>query len=190
MVRRGDFGGSWHPRKLLGVDLAGKTLGIVGFGRIGQAVARRAEAFGMKVMHTGRTDGSPLFDLLSRADVVSIHCPLTPQTRHMINRDAFAKMKSNAILLNTARGPIVDEGALVHALETGQIAGAGLDVFEEEPKVHPGLLARTDVVLTPHIGSATAETRAAMGNRALDNAVAVALGGVPVSAVNRVPGTE
>ncbi len=186
MVRRGDFGGPWHPRKLLGVDLAGKTLGIVGYGRIGQAVARRAAAFGMEVMHTGRNDGSPLFDLLSRSDVVSIHCPLTPTTRHMINRDAFAKMKSNAILLNTARGPIVDEAALVEALQAGTIRGAGLDVFEDEPTVHPGLLTRDDVVLTPHIGSATEETRARMGERALDNALAVATGGAPISAVNRV----
>ncbi|MCA9602102.1 MAG: D-glycerate dehydrogenase, partial [Myxococcales bacterium] len=133
MVRGGDFGGPWHPRKLLGADLTGRTLGIVGMGRIGRAVARRAEGFGLRVIHHSRSGGVPFDALLSESDFVSIHCPLTEETRHLFDDLAFSRMKRGAILVNTARGPIVDEGALAAALARGHLFGAGLDVFEREP---------------------------------------------------------
>jgi len=161
-VRDGHWKG-WSPTLLRGMELNGSVLGIVGMGRIGQAVAQRAKAFGMKILHHGRTSGCDLDTLLAESDIVSLHCPLTPQTHHLIGAQAFERMKNSAILINTARGSVVDEGALVNALERGQIAGAGLDVFEEEPTVHPGLMANSKVVMVPHIGSATLSTRRKMG---------------------------
>ena len=146
---------------MLGEGLDGKTIGIVGPGRIGRATARLAEAFGAHAVFAGRDD--PLDELLATADVVSLHCPLTPETRHLIDERALTAMKSSAVLVNTARGPIVDEQALVRALTAGMIAGAALDVFEFEPDVSEELLSLAQVVLTPHIGSGTRSTREAMG---------------------------
>lgn len=180
-LRDGRWGG-WRPTHLLGRRLTGKTLGIVGLGRIGRAVAQRAASgFGMQVLAWGGSRGQgdaatatvervpTLDDLLGRSDIVSLHCPLVPSTRHLISCAQFAQMRRSAVLINTARGPVVDEAALVAALEAGLIAGAGLDVYEQEPTVHPGLLARDDVVLLPHLGSGTVETREAMGMRAVAN---------------------
>jgi glyoxylate reductase len=146
-------------------------VGIIGSGRIGTAVARRAEAFGMRVLLHGRSTGTDLFDVLGRSDVVSIHCPLTEGTHHLMSRDAFAAMRPTAFVVNTSRGPVIDEAALVDALDSRVIAGAALDVFEHEPSVHPGLLGRDDVVLLPHLGSATVQTRRAMADRAVANAL-------------------
>ncbi|SHE73771.1 Lactate dehydrogenase [Streptoalloteichus hindustanus] len=186
---------SWAPTLFTGLDVsAGATLGIVGLGRIGMAVARRARAFRMRVLATGRrahgaeaaalgVQPSTLDELLERGDVVSLHCPLTPQTRHLIDERALARMKPTAILVNTARGPVVDEAALVAALRDGVIAGAGLDVFENEPEVHPGLLGLDNVVLVPHIGSAGLATRDAMGLLAIDNVAAVLAGRPPLTPV-------
>ena len=151
---------------MLGEGLDGKTIGIVGPGRIGQETARLAEAFGAHAVFAGRDD--PLEELLASADVVSLHCPLTPETHHLIDERALTAMKNSAVLINTARGPIVDERALVHALTDGIIAGAALDVFEFEPSVSEGLLSLGQVVLTPHIGSGTSTTREAMGMLAVE----------------------
>ena len=151
---------------MLGEGLDGKTFGIVGAGRIGRETARLAEAFGARPVFAGRSD--PLEELLATADVVSLHCPLTPQTRHLIDEQALATMKSTAVLVNTARGPIVNERALVDALARGVIAGAALDVFEFEPNVSDELRLLDQVVLTPHIGSGTRATREAMGLLAVD----------------------
>ena len=151
---------------MLGEGLDGKTFGIVGPGRIGRETARLAEAFGARAVFAGRDD--PLEELLTTADVVSLHCPLTPETHHLIDEKALAAMKSSAVLVNTARGPIVDEQALVRALTDGVIAGAALDVFEFEPRVSEELLSLDQVVLTPHIGSGTRATREAMGMLAVD----------------------
>lgn len=158
------------PVFMLGHGLAGRTLGIVGLGRIGQDVARLASAFGMRVVYASRSAASEapyrrveLDELLASADVVSLHCPLTPETRHLIDQRALSLMRPNAILVNTTRGPVVDEAALVEALRAGLIAGAALDVYEHEPEVHPGLLGLENVVLAPHLGSATVEAREAMG---------------------------
>ncbi len=151
---------------MLGEGLDGKTFGIVGPGRIGRETARLAEAFGAHAVFAGRND--PLDELWASADVVSIHCPLTPHTRHLIDERALATMKSSAVLVNTARGPIVDERALVDALARGVIAGAALDVFEFEPDVSEELLSMDQVVLTPHMGSGTLSTREAMGLLAVD----------------------
>jgi glyoxylate reductase len=157
----------WRPLQLLGTGLQGKTLGIYGLGRIGTAVARRGEAFGMRVLGLTEADGEARFtELLREADVISIHAPLTPATRGRFSRAELLRMKRGAILVNTARGPLVDEAALVEALEVGHLGGAGLDVYEKEPIVHPGLLRRSDVVLLPHLGSATQETRLAMARLA------------------------
>jgi glyoxylate reductase len=150
----------WEPLHLLGTSLQEKRLGILGMGRIGTAVARRAHAFGMQVVGVRR--GESLDDLLATSDFVSIHVPLSPETRHLIDRAALRRMKRGAFLFNTARGPIVDEEALCDALESGHLAGAGLDVYEDEPRVNPRLLSMKNVVLAPHIGSATFETRSAM----------------------------
>lgn len=190
-VRAGTWEG-WHPTQFLGRRLSGKTLGVVGLGRIGRAVARRAEAgFGMKVIAWSRSTrrGSEagtriecvnrIDELLEASHVVSVHCPLVATTRHLISTAQFAKMRPEAVLINTSRGAVVNEEALVAALEGGRIAGAGLDVYEQEPLVHPGLLGREDVVLLPHLGSATIETREAMGMRALDNLVAHFAGNEP-----------
>jgi glyoxylate reductase len=153
----------WAPNMLLGRGLAGLELGLVGYGRIGQAVARLAEAHGMSVVHSTSTSGRPLEELLAAADVVSLHLPLSAETRHLIDAAALARMKPSAVLVNTSRGPIVDEAALAAALADGTIAGAALDVFEREPDVTDALLGLENVVLTPHLGSATLETREAMG---------------------------
>ena len=179
----------WAPTMLLGLELRSAVLGVVGYGRIGKAVAARARGFGMEVVWAGGNAPGriSLEDLLSRSDVVSVHCPLTAATRHLIGAPQLALMKRSAILVNTARGPIVDEAALVAALETGTIAGAGLDVFEDEPRVHPGLLGRDDVVLVPHIGSATRATRARMAELALTDAARVLRWERPRNPVNEVP---
>jgi lactate dehydrogenase-like 2-hydroxyacid dehydrogenase len=181
----------WGPQLFLGLDLsAGATLGIVGLGRIGMAVARRAAAFGMPILATGRRASTPealalgvrpadLPRLLAESDVVTLHCPLTPETHHLIGAQQLAAMKSEAVLVNTARGPVVDEAALVRALEQGVIAGAGLDVYEDEPRPHPGLRALDNVVLLPHIASAGRATREAMGKLAVDNVRAVLNGDPP-----------
>ncbi|MEU8634358.1 D-glycerate dehydrogenase [Amycolatopsis sp. NPDC048633] len=176
---------SFHLGFLLGSGLQGKTLGIVGFGQIGRAVAKRAEAFGMSIVYTGRSkQGSVSFEeLLERSDVVSLHCPLTPETRHLIDAAALRAMKPGAYLVNTTRGPVVDEAALADALEAGEIAGAALDVFEKEPEVEPRLLGRDDVVLSPHLGSATLETRTAMAVLAARNVAAVLAGRPPLTEV-------
>jgi glyoxylate reductase len=162
LIRRGERW-IWAPNLMLGRGLPGLTLGLVGHGRIGKAVERLARAHGMDVVHSTRTSGVPLDDLLAAADVVSLHLPLTEETRHLIDAAALAQMKPTAVLVNVSRGPIVDEEALVEALREGRIAGAALDVFEREPKVHPGLPELENVVLVPHLGSATQETREAMG---------------------------
>jgi len=185
----------WGPRMLTGLDLsAGATLGIVGYGRIGRAVARRARAFDMRVLATPtRAELSPaerelvgfreLPDLLAESDVVSLHCPLTPQTHHLVDDAALARMKPTALLVNTARGPIVDTDALVRALQEGRIGGAALDVFEDEPDVDPRLTALENVVLTPHLGSAADRTRSAMCGLAVRNVAEVLAGRPPLTPV-------
>ena len=182
LVRRGGWKG-WTLDFMLGSDLRGKQLGIIGYGRIGRAVAARAAVFGMRVvyfdLHLGADPiAMPLDRLLNSSDIVSIHCPLTPETRHLINQASLARMKRSAYLINTSRGPVVDEAALAWALKNRIISGAGLDVYEEEPKVHPELLSLDNVVLAPHLGSATTETRTAMADLAIRNAIAV-LNGQP-----------
>jgi glyoxylate reductase len=185
LVRAGRFK-AWAPTLLLGLELRGATLGIVGLGRIGEAVARRARGFGMHVLHTTFRGGMPLEELLARADVVTLHCPLTAATRHLIDARRFAQMKRGAILVNTSRGPVVDEAALVASLEAGHLGGAGLDVYENEPSVHPGLIGREDVVLLPHLGSGTHATRAQMATMALTDAARVLRGERPLHPVNEV----
>jgi glyoxylate reductase len=193
-VRSGEFPAWGLDQLLTGSDVHGKTLGIVGMGRIGTAVARRGRlGFGMKVLYHNRTRneaaeqelGSERVEfetVLEESDFVTVHVPLTDETRHLFDREAFARMKPTAIFVNVARGPIVDEDALVHALEAGQIAGTGIDVYEHEPDVHPGLLRlRERVVLTPHLGSATHETRRAMAHLAVDNVLAVLAGEAPLT---------
>lgn len=171
-TRRGRFRG-WGPLLLLGRELSGKTLGIVGAGRIGRAVGRIGRAFGMKVVYAAwRGKGMPLDRLLRSADVVSVHVPLTAATRGLLDARRLALLKPTAIVVNTARGPVVDEGALVDLLRRGRIASAGLDVYAREPALHPGLKRLDRVVLLPHIGSATVEARAAMAVRAAANLVA------------------
>jgi glyoxylate reductase len=166
LLRSGRWDG-WKPLELLGTGLQGKTLGVYGMGRIGAAVARRAGAFGLHVIGMTDADGEDRFEEILRAsDVVTIHAPLTPATRGRFGRSELLRMKRGAFLVNTARGPIVDEGALVAALEAGHLGGAGLDVYENEPAVHAGLLRRKDVTLLPHLGSATRETRLAMARLA------------------------
>ena len=152
----------WDPLVLLGASLQGKQLGIIGMGRIGSAVAQRAKAFGMDVAHHSRTHGIPLDELLATSDIVSLHTPLSKETRHIIDAAALAKMKRGSFLINTSRGPLVDEAALCDALESGHLRGAGLDVYENEPEVNPRLLPMGNVVIVPHIGSATEEARSGM----------------------------
>lgn len=185
--------GRWvgfHMEEFLGRDVHGATLGIVGYGRIGRAVARRARGFGMDVIHHTRTPTGEagwiqdLHELLRRADIVSLHVPLSPGTRHLIGRAELAAMKPTAILVNTARGPVVDEEALAEALEQNEIYAAGIDVFEKEPAVHPRLLAAPRTVLLPHIGSATVETRTAMSRLASSSVRAVLAGELPGNALN------
>ncbi len=183
LVRSGRWTG-WSPTQLLGAEVSGKTLGIIGMGRIGQAVARRAVGFRMSVRYHTRqplaTSSLPrewehrsLQDLLGEADVVTIHVPLTSATQHLIGARELAWMRPTAFVINTARGPIVDEGALVEALKTGIIAGAGLDVYEQEPTIHPELAGMREVVLLPHLGSATVHARVQMGLVCLKNIQAV-----------------
>ena len=172
---------AWAIDFMLGSGLRGKTLGIVGYGAIGRATAARARAFGLEVIYTKRRPGPDpgrveLGELLERSHFVSLHCPLTDETHHLIDADAFARMRADAYLVNTARGPIVDEGALLEALTQKKIAGAALDVFEREPEVHPDLVGLGNAVLVPHLGSATVETRTAMAELAAANAIAVLAG--------------
>lgn len=178
----------WGMFYMLGMGLQGRQLGIVGMGQIGIATARRAKAFGMNIAYTRRSplevdvakDLDAKFmsmdELIESSDVLSLHCPYSPATHHLISENQLARMKPTAYLINTARGPIVDEQALVDALKAGQIAGVGLDVFEHEPKVNPGLLELDNAVLIPHLGSATVETRAAMADIAATNALAILAG--------------
>jgi glyoxylate reductase len=175
----------WAPNMMLGRGLQGLTLGLVGHGRIGQAVERLAEAHGMEVVYSTRTGGLPLDELLVRADAVSLHLPLSAETHHAIDERALGLMKPTAVLVNTSRGPIVDEAALARALAEKRIAGAALDVFEREPEVTEELLALENVVLTPHLGSATLETREAMGMLCVEALRAVLLENrVPENALN------
>jgi glyoxylate reductase len=194
-VREGKFT-QWEYMLLLGGDIHGKTLGVVGFGRIGRAVARRAGGFGMRVLYQDAVPATPaqevelkatrvdLATLLRESDFVSLHTPLLPETRHLINAESLRTMKKTAYLINAARGPVVDEAALVQALQEHWIAGAGLDVFEDEPKVHPGLIGLPNVVLAPHIASASHGTRRAMANLAVDNCLSVLEGKAPPTPVN------
>jgi len=183
LVRRGGWKG-WTFDFMLGADLRGKQLGVVGFGRIGRAVARRAAAFGMRVAvyaprpprEIGTAEPMPLDRLLATSDVVTLHCPLTPDTRHLIDQKALARMKRTAYLVNTSRGPVVDEAALAWALGSRLIAGAALDVYESEPAVRHELLTLENVVLSPHLGSSTIETRTAMADLAVRNVIAVLSG--------------
>jgi len=186
----------WGPLMMLGQDVHHKTIGVVGFGRIGQAVARRAKGFGMDVIYadafqlpadveaeTGARRVE-LEALLEQADFVSIHTNLTEETRHLFDAEAFKRMKPTAVLVNTSRGPVVDEAALADALESGEIFGAGLDVFEREPQVEPRLLALENVVVIPHLGSATVDTRDAMGALAVQNVFAALDGTRPPTLLN------
>ena len=194
-LRRGIFPGS-QSNHFNGVRVHGKSLGIIGLGRIGRAIARRARGFGMTILYTKRSRLSEaeerelgvsyvsLEDLLRQADFVSVNAAFTPETRHLIGARQFSLMKPTAILVNTSRGPVVDEAALVEALQSRQIAGAGLDVFEEEPRVHPGLLPLTRAVLTPHIGSAVSELREFMAHVVVDNIQAVLRGERPPNLYN------
>jgi glyoxylate reductase len=170
-VRAGRWQRGWAQPELLGRDLAGSTLGLVGKGRIGSEVARRAEAFGMRIVHHRQSGGIPLDELLGTADVISLHVPLTPETQGLLTRERLELLQDGATLINTARGPIVDESALVDELVSGRIS-AGLDVFADEPGVPARLLDLPNVVLTPHIASATAETRAAMTRVLTENVLA------------------
>jgi glyoxylate reductase len=190
--------GLWHRWEwdlLWGVDVYGKTLGVVGFGRIGRAVARRALGFNMRVLYQDALRADPTVErelratrmdlepLLAEADFVSLHTPLLSETRHLMNERTLRLMKRSAVLVNASRGPVVDEAALVRALQEGWIAGAGLDVFEEEPKVHPGLAPLQNVVLAPHIASASFDTRLAMATLAVRNCLAVLDGKPPLTPV-------
>jgi lactate dehydrogenase-like 2-hydroxyacid dehydrogenase len=191
-LRAGEWTG-WRPTHMLGTQVTGKTLGLIGFGRIGRAMAIRAhKGFGMKILaydpyppsaevlaEHGAEVCNTVEEVLERSDFVSLHCPATPENFHLMNAERLGLMKRSALLINTARGDVVEEAALVEALDQGKIAGAGLDVFEGEPKVHEGLLRRENVVLLPHLGSATRETRIAMGMRVLENALAFYAGEAP-----------
>ena len=182
LLRRGEWKG-WALDFMLGTELRGKQLGLVGVGRIGRAVAARAPAFGMKVAYHTRSSGNvglgdaadamSLDRLLLTSDVVSLHVPLTPETRHLIDQRAFTRMKRSAYLVNTAGGPVVDEAALAWALQHHLLSGAALDVYENEPSVHPDLLQLENVLLVPHLASGTTETRRAMADLAVSNAIAV-----------------
>jgi glyoxylate reductase len=180
LVRRGAWKG-WALDFMLGMELRGKQLGIIGRGRIGRAVAARAAAFGVRAAFA--KEDMSLDELLISSDIISIHTPLTPSTRHLIDRRAFARMKRSAYLINTARGPVVDEEALAWALKERLISGAALDVYEREPEVFPALMDLENVVLAPHLGSATRETRTAMAELAVNNALAVLHGHPPLTPV-------
>ena len=195
LVRTKQWGG-WGPLQLLGADITGATLGLVGFGRIGQAVARRAKGFDMKVVYWNRTrlnteeearlgvEYRSLDQLLGESDFVSLHVALNEQTVHLIGPSELEKMKSSACLINTARGPVVDEKALVVALKSGAIASAGLDVYEREPLLEPELYDLDNAVLAPHLGSATIGTRTKMGNMAVENCLLACAGKTPPNLVN------
>jgi glyoxylate reductase len=186
----------WGPLMMLGQDIHHKTIGIAGFGRIGQAVARRAKGFGMNIIYADAIQlpaeveaetGARRVDmdtLLAESDFISIHTNLTPETRHLFGAEAFKKMKPSAILVNTSRGPVVDEAALAEALATGELFAAGLDVFEKEPEVDPRLLALENAVVIPHLGSATVDTRNAMGALAVENVFAALDGTRPPTILN------
>jgi glyoxylate reductase len=194
-MRSGDWPG-WDLDQLCGGDVWGKTLGILGFGRIGRGVAQRARGFRMRILYNDAVRPSPEIEkelgaefverdrLFAESDFISVHVPLLPDTRHLIGRENLARMKRTAYLVNTSRGPVVDEVALLAALDAGQLAGAALDVFENEPKVHPGLVARKDVILTPHIASASVETRTKMAVMAAENVIALFDGRRPPNALN------
>jgi glyoxylate reductase len=194
-MRSGTWPG-WDLDQLIGGDIWGKTLGIVGFGRIGRGVARRAHGFNMRILYTDAVRASADAEkelhaefvdrdtLFREADFVTVHVPLMPETRHLISKDNLGKMKRTAYLVNTSRGPVVDEAALAEALEKKQIAGAALDVFENEPKAHPALIPRKDVILTPHIASASIDTRTKMAVMAANNVVAFFEGRRPPNALN------
>lgn len=201
VVRDGKFLG-WEPEFMLGRDVSGAVLGLAGFGRIARAVARRALGFGMEVLFSPRPPGDrpvsdeelgefagkvrqvPWDSLVERSDFLSLHVPLNEQTRHLVDADVLGRMKSDAILINTARGPVVDESALVEALRNGVIGGAGLDVFEDEPRLAAGLAELPNTVLLPHVGSATVPVRAEMARLSALNAIAIAEGRLPLHPVN------
>jgi glyoxylate reductase len=190
LIRRNEWKG-WAFDFMLGTELRGKQLGLVGFGRIARAVAARASAFGMRLACSTRRESEQssiaqlsLDRLLNTSDIVSLHVPLTPETRHLIDKRALTRMKRSAYLINTSRGPVVDEEALAWALEHRLIAGAALDVYEREPEVHPALLSLENVLLVPHLGSGTVETRTAMADLAVDNVVAVLNGNPPLTPVS------
>ena len=189
LVRRGEWKG-WALDLMLGTELRGKQLGLIGVGRIGRAVAARAAAFGMRVAYTSRreiefdaAEAMTLDRLLLTSDIVSLHVPLTPETRHLIDKRALTRMKRSAYLVNTARGPVVDEEALAWALHHHLLAGAALDVYENEPVVHPDLLSLENVLLVPHLASGTTETRTAMADLAADNVLAVLDGRPPLTPI-------
>jgi glyoxylate reductase len=185
--------GGWReagPEFLLGREVTGKTLGIVGFGRIGQAVARRAAGFGMRILYAGPREvgfpgatRTPVDDLLAASDFVTLHCPLTDGTRDLVSRERLLRMKAGAVLVNTSRGPVVDEEALAEALEQGRLFAAGLDVFRDEPRVPERLARLENVVLTPHVGSGTVETRTAMARMVWDEVLRRATGRPPAHPV-------
>lgn len=195
LVRAGEWTG-WAPLQLLGQDVSGATLGLIGFGRIGKAMAARARGFNMNLIYWNRTRLSPgeesefraiykpREEVIAKADFLSLHVAYTPETHHLIDAAALARMKSTAVLINTARGPVVDETALVHALRSGQLAAAGLDVFEREPQLQEGLASLPNCTLLPHLGSATVGTRTKMGFMALDDILAVLNGVQPKHPVN------
>lgn len=193
LVRNGTWTG-WHPEQLLGLELRGRTLGLFGAGRIGQAVGRRAPAFGLRILYAARSaksefekeTGATRVDasrLLAESDILSLHVPASPETKGMINGESLARMKRGAILINTARGDLIREEALAMALEMGQLGAAGLDVYAEEPTIHPRLRAAPRTVLLPHIGSATEDTRRRMAAIALANVQAVVNGKPPLTPV-------
>lgn len=189
VVRAGQWKG-WALDYMLGMELRGKQLGLVGVGRIGGAVAEKAPAFGMTVAYTARRDAGipnatqmPLDRLLATSDIVSLHVPMTPETKHLIDQKALTRMKRTAYLINTSRGPVVDEAALAWALKEHVIAGAALDVYEKEPEIHPGLMGLENVLLIPHLASATTETRTGMADLAVSNAIAVLNGQAPITPV-------
>ena len=189
VVRAGKWGG-WALDYMLGMELRGKQLGLVGVGRIGGAVADKAPAFGMTVAYTDQRPADipnatqmPLDRLLATSDIVSLHVPMTPETKHLIDQKALTKMKRTAYLINTSRGPVVDEAALAWALKERLIAGAALDVYEKEPEINPALMSLDNVLLIPHLASATTETRTAMADLAVSNVLAVLNGKPPVTPV-------
>jgi glyoxylate reductase len=195
IVRSGTWTG-WHPEQLLGTQVTGKKLGIIGMGRIGQAVAKRALAFSMHILYNSRqrlplgierelgASFCSLPQLLAQSDFVSIHCPLNPDTYHLLNQHNLSQLKPGAILINTARGPIVDEDALVYALQNGVISAAALDVYEHEPQIHPGLLQLPQVVLAPHLGSASTDTRREMAATLVRGILSLLNGHIPHNLVN------